>query len=506
MTESVRGPLSHRLVGEQKRVAIPEVNGAACRACWTPALIAGLILSCAIAPLAAAQDLPEPVSRVVRKLGVPESALGIVVQEIGSATPLVSLNPDTPRNPASTIKVITTLAALEKLGPTYSWPTEIFATAPVKDGVLDGDLIIKGYGDPFLMTEELWKIVQALRRQGLETINGDLVIDSSYFIVPDTDPGAFDNRPFHAYNVKPDALLVNLKAVYFHFYPGDDNRSVLIKTEPELPNLKIENRLIGIDGRCGGYQHGIAMTVPEPETADRVIFEGRYALSCGHYVIARTVLTPETFAYGVFKSLWEQSGGALAGTVRNSVAGPELRPYLTWNSRPLAEVIRYINKFSNNVMTRQILMTLGAEIVGEPGTVDGGIQAVRQYLEEIGVSPGALVLENGSGLSRIERVTPRLMADVLLHADSIPFMPEFRASLSIIGMDGTAKNRLRRRAESGHAHVKTGTIDNVSAVAGYVDAASGRRFVIVGLLNHPESQYRTGEQLWNAMIKWTFTL
>ncbi|MBI1731745.1 MAG: D-alanyl-D-alanine carboxypeptidase/D-alanyl-D-alanine-endopeptidase [Gammaproteobacteria bacterium] len=473
-----------------------------------PLFLAVLLLVCA-SPAWAAEagaGLPEPVSQAARRLGIPESSLGVIVQEIGVATPMVSVNPDSSRNPASTIKVITTLAALELLGPTYSWPTEVFTTVPVKAGVLDGDLIIKGYGDPFLMTEEFWKLVQALRRQGLETINGDLVIDNSYFFVPHTDPGEFDNRPFHAYNVRPHALLVNLKAVYFHFYPGADNKSVIIKTEPELPNLKIDNRLIPAGGRCGGYQHGIAMTVPEPDIADRVIFEGRYALACGHYVFARSVLTPETFAYGVFKALWEQSGGALSGSVRNGVAGPELRPWLIWNSRPLAEVIRYVNKFSNNVMTRQILLTLGAEIAGEPGTVDGGIQAVRQYLQEIGISPEPLVIENGSGLSRAERVTPRLMADALLHANSIPFMPEFIASLSIIGMDGTARNRLKRHTESGHAHVKTGTIDNVSAIAGYVDAESGRRFVLIGLLNHPEVQYRTGEQIWNALIQWAYKL
>ncbi len=460
----------------------------------------------ALVPAAGAAGLPESVAQVARRLGVPDASLGVMVQEIGAAEPLVALNPDVPRNPASTIKVITTLAALQELGPTYTWPTEVFTTAPVRAGILDGDLIIKGYGDPFLMTEEFWKLVQALRRQGLETINGDLVIDNSHFVVPDGDPGEFDNRPFHAYNVRPDALLVNLKAVYFHFYPSADGRTVDIRTEPDLPNLRIENRLIPISGRCGGYQHGIAMTVPEPVVADRIIFEGRYAVSCGHYVFARSVLTPETFAYGVFRALWEQSGGALAGNVRNGVAAPDLRPYLTWNSRPLAEVIRYVNKFSNNVMTRQILLTLGAEMVGVPGTVEGGVQAVTQFLEKSGIAADSLVIENGAGLSRIERLSPRLMTDALLLASADRFMPEFAASLSIVGMDGTARNRFKRREEAGHAHVKTGTLDNVSAIAGYVDAKSGRRFVVVGMLNHPQAQYRMGEQIWNALIQWAFKL
>jgi D-alanyl-D-alanine carboxypeptidase/D-alanyl-D-alanine-endopeptidase (penicillin-binding protein 4) len=453
--------------------------------------------------LAAAAELPRAVQQVLTSHHVPQSSIGVIVQEIGATNALVSVNPDVPRNPASAIKVVTTLAALEELGPDYTWATEIYTSEPVRGGVLDGDLIIKGYGDPYLVTEEFWKMLGALHRQGLDRINGDFVVDNSYFAPPAEDPGAFDNRPFHSYNVLPDALLVNFKAIYFHFYSGSN--AIDIRTDPELPNLKIDNRLQPSGGSCGGYQRGITMIVPDPAVADRVVFEGRFPKACRYYTLARSALTPPAYAFGVFKSLWQQQGGSISGGLRIGKAPTDRRPTLIWRSRPLGEVIRLVNKFSNNVMTRQILLTLGAELEGEPGTNEKGAQAVNDYLAKRGIDTSSMRLDNGAGLSRDARISARMLADVLLYADSIPFSPEFISSLAILGRDGTARNRLRKRRESGHAHVKTGTIDHVSSIAGYVYAASGRRFVVVGLVNHADVHRGAGEQLWNTLIQWTYT-
>lgn len=453
----------------------------------------------------AAGSLPAAVQSVARRFQLPIDDMGVIVQEIGSPTPLVSINTQIPRNPASSLKILTTLATLEELGPAYTWATDVYVNGQVSNGTLKGDLIIKGYGDPFFVTEEFWKLLQAVRRTGISDIDGNLVIDNSYFQVPPEAPGSFDNRPFHAYNVAPDAFLVNFKAATFHFYPSTTDGTVVIKPEPELPNLRIDNRVQAIGGHCGGFQHGIAMTVPDPATADHVVFEGQYPRACGYFELSRSLLTPQTFAFGVFESLWKQLGGSISGGVRSGQVAPGTRPLVTWSSRPLGEIIRLVNKNSNNVMSRQLLLTLGAELEGAPGTVANGIEAINKFLLDRGLDPSSLHMENGAGLSREERISPRLMADILLHAYSSPYMPEFVSSLSILGLDGTAKNRLRLHREAGHAHLKTGTIDHVSAIAGFVDAQSGRRFVVVGMVNHPNAHLGSGSQLWNALIQWAYT-
>lgn len=449
-------------------------------------------------------SLPRALQLIANGHTLPPSSYSLLVQEIRKDVPELSIRPDTSRNPASVIKTLTTLVALDELGPAYLWPTEVYALGPVKAGVLHGDLLLKGYGDPYLVTENFWKMLQALRRQGLHHITGDLLIDDSYFQVAATDPGEFDNKPDRSYNVLPNAMLVNFKAAYFHFYADRNGRTVSVQTDPVLPNLTMTNNLRLSKSRCGGYQRGIAINIAAGPQLDRVSFDGRFPASCGHYVMSRTVLTPQTFAFGVFQSLWQQLGGKLTGTVKAGIAPPDKKPYLTWQSRPLGEVIRLVNKYSNNVMTRQLLLTVAAETKGEPGTVENGRLFVNEFLQTNGMDPQSLSLINGAGLSRDTRISARLLADILLYADSIPYMPEFISSLSIMGMDGTARNRLKRHIRAGHAHIKTGTIDDVSAIAGYVNARSGKRFVVVGILNNPKAHRGPGEELMNALIEWTY--
>ena len=437
--------------------------------------------------------LPRALEIITEGHELPATSYSFLVQEIGVDKPLLSINPDTARNPASTIKIITTLAALDVLGPAYLWPTEIYRSGRLNKGVLDGDLLIKGYGDPYMVTENFWKLLQQIRRSGIEHINGDLIIDDSYFHITQTDPGEFDNKPERAYNVIPNALLINFKASYFHFYPASDGKSVLVKSDPELPNLKMENNLRLKKGRCAGFQRGIAINVPQGPKQDRVIFDGRFPSSCGHYVMSRAVMDPQTFTFSVFKSLWQQLGGSISGGVKKGIAPSDSKAMLTWQSRPLGEQIRHVNKFSNNVMTRQILLSLAAEMKGQPGSVENGRAFIHEYLQQRGIDSTSLNLVNGAGLSRETRVSARMLADLLLHANSIPFMPEFVSSLSIMGLDGTARNRLRRRIKPGHARVKTGTIDHVSAITGFIDANSGKRFIIVGMLNHLDAHRGPGE-------------
>ena len=217
-------------------------------------------------------QVPPSVQKVINAYKIPDSSISLLVQDVGSVSPLVSLNAEVPRNPASSIKLLTTFVALDVLGPTYSWPTKLYALGPIKDGVLDGDLVLKGYGDPYLIVEEFWKLLGELRARGVQTINGDLVIDDSHFAIPDLDPGAFDQQPDRLYNVVPNAALVNFKAVEFQFFPLRDGSNVLIKTRPKLPNLKITNQLKIKNGKCQGYNVGIKMDIPDRVNADHVVF------------------------------------------------------------------------------------------------------------------------------------------------------------------------------------------------------------------------------------------
>lgn len=449
----------------------------------------------------AAADPLGPLAGIAQRYKVPANNVSALVGDVNGGQPLLAINPLVPRNPASTLKLLTTFVALDRLGPVHSWRTEVYALGPVRGGVLNGDLLLKGYGDPYLVEENLWKMLGALRRAGIRDIKGDLLIDDSYFAPPARDAGAFDGQPYRLYNVLPNAMMVNFKAVTFEFAPRADGRSVHVSVSPEIPNLRIVNQLELEHGACRGILSTVRMNVPDPALADAVILSGHYQTGCGYQTLPRSLMTPADYAYGLFKRLWTQWGGTLDGGVRRSVKPAQAARVLVWYSPPLAELIRPLNKWSNNVMADAVFYTLGGTLFDPPLTPSHGEAVIKSYLAQNGISTEGLVLENGSGLSRITRISAQTLHDTLRHAYNSRYMPEFMASLSIAGIDGTLRRRFKRSPETGWMHLKSGHLNNVAAVAGYVRGQSGRTYSVVLFVNGSTSG---ADALIETLLKWTF--
>src|SRR6185503_3849651 len=218
-----------------------------------------LLLACAAAlvaslpALAQQTSLPAPVAKALAQAKIPEEAAAFYVHETGAERPLIAIGAERPMNPASTIKVLTTYAALEMLGPAYAWSTEAYAVGTLSQNVLAGDLVLKGYGDPKLTLENFWLLVRDLRGRGLREIRGDLVLDRSYFAAADFDPARFDEQPTRPYNTAPDALLVNYKAIRLQFVPDAEARTVRIIVEPALAQVQIVNQLTLDNTPCGDW-------------------------------------------------------------------------------------------------------------------------------------------------------------------------------------------------------------------------------------------------------------
>jgi D-alanyl-D-alanine carboxypeptidase/D-alanyl-D-alanine-endopeptidase (penicillin-binding protein 4) len=463
-----------------------------------------LLYLCGLQP-AVGDELPESIHRVLSGLEIPEDDVSILVRRLDASEPVLSHLPEVPRNPASVMKLVTTYSALELLGPAYSWPTEVYFAGDFDGRTLYGDLGIKGYGDPFMVVEQFWKLLRVLRRIGLREIDGNLLLDDSYFDVAPEDPGAFDGQPYRTYNVVPNALLTNFKAVQFFFLADPVNRRVLVTSDPVLPNLVIRNRLELADGPCRGYQGGISFNITDPKTIANVVFEGAFPTRCNNYSMTRTVLQHDTYLYGLFRSLWSDLGGNLTGHLSDGVIPDEADLIYTQQSPPLAEVIRSINKNSNNVMTRQLLLTLGAELRAVPGTEANGIDVVHDYLRSHEIDDGSLVMVNGAGLSRQGRVSAAMLVDLLETAAKSAFAPEFLASLPIGGVDGTARRRFDDESGNGVMHVKTGRLDNVSALAGYIHANDGGIYALAILVNAPDAHLGLGEEVEEAVLSWVLS-
>ena len=449
---------------------------------------------------AQAPRLPEPVARALAQAGIPESATAFYVHEIGAERPLLAAGAERAMNPASTIKLVTTYAALELLGPAFQWVTDAHAEGGLNGTVLTGDLVLKGRGDPKLTLESFWLLLRALRNRGISEIRGDLVLDRSYFAPNNHDPARFDDQPVRPYNTGPDALLVNFKAIRLFFVPDIEARLVRILAEPPLPQVQVINRVALVDGPCGDWVNRLKVDAQGGSAAARLTFKGRYAASCGERERSYSVLAHAHYVLGLFRELWRELGGTFTGTVRDGTASPDARFIAAVSSPALSEVVRDMNKFSNNVMARQLYLTLGAEGFGEPGTEGKSERIIREWLAGKGLTVPELVLENGSGLSRAERISARSLGLLLLTSYKSPVMPEFLASLPLAAVDGTMKKRLGTAGVAGQAHIKTGSLTGVRAIAGYVLDASGRRLVVVSMVNHPNAVAAEAAQ--DALLDW----
>jgi D-alanyl-D-alanine carboxypeptidase/D-alanyl-D-alanine-endopeptidase (penicillin-binding protein 4) len=461
-----------------------------------------LLAAFSCAPMCAwsAAAIPASVTQEMAVQHLPPSAVSFVIVDPDADRVLMSLNPDTPRSPASTIKTVTTFAALDMLGPVFTWQTRVWARGTLNDGVLDGDLILQGGGDPYMTLERWWSFMQALRAAGLKSIRGDVVIDNTAFSPPPEDPGAFDGRPNRSYNVLPDALMVNFQSVEFRLVANADTRRVDVIASPSPGNLAIENRIRFAPGRCRAGADRVAFQVASAHW-DRVVFSGALSPQCAPRSFTRVLLQPASYAFGTFLELWRESGGEFTGKLRVEATPADAKPLLTFDSLTLGEIVRLTNKFSSNVMARHLLLTLGSERYGAPATPEKGGAALAEWGRERGFDLQGVDFDNGSGLSRSTQISGRQLATILSAAYHSRFAPEFMASLPLAGMDGTLRSRMKGTT-SGSVRLKTGHLDAVSGVAGYVAAPSGKTYVLVSLVNHMRADDGAAEPLHAAIVEW----
>ena len=427
---------------------------------------------------------PQALLNAMKLAGVPVNAVSVHVQAVESTKPLLSMNAQASVQPASLMKLITTAAALDLLGPDYRWTTRVYTNGIQNGDILQGDLIIRGSGDPRFSQQDLWQLLRRLRALGIRQINGDVILDRSLFVAAKDDAAQFDQKPERAYNALPDALILDTKSVLVHLIPDAARQRVRVTLEPYLTDFSLNAPSLTV-GECGDWRSQLGLRVEQK----KIIFAGNYALSCGEKTIAVHAypLTHNEYFDSSLRQLWREMGGSVQGVTREGVLPVQAQEITQWQSAPLTDAIRDINKFSNNVMARQLLLTLAAERGYQPANKEAGAAVVRQWLISKGINSAELVIDNGSGLSRADRLSAVILARILQAAWLSPHMPEFIASLPLAGVDGTMRKRAESLSVKSFAHIKTGSLTEVAGIAGYVTARSGKRMIVVCIVNHAEA-------------------
>ena len=483
-------------------------------AAGVPALIprlAALVLACTAGALQA-QSLPRPVALALARAQVPASAVSVRVVELGSGRERLSHRAQVPMNPASVTKLLTTSAALELLGPQHTWTTTVLADGQWEGPTLQGRLIVRGGGDPKLVVERLQALVAQVHASGIRSVRGDIVLDRSLFRPPAVNPADFDGEPFKPYNVQPDALLVNFHSLVMRFTPDAAEQRARVTVEPPLAGMQVDATVpLAPQAPCLDWRTGLLASIDQPL---RLQFKGSYPLACGERAWPTAYPEPARFAERAIEAAWRAQGGELSGRVREataeesaalrargSLSGSKPRLTLELASLPLAEVVVDINKFSNNVMAQQLFYTLGLRSTAAdapPGTLEAGRAVLLDWWRQAVPDAPPPVLGNGSGLNREERVTAQGLSDLLRRMAAGPHAPHLQASLPVAGVDATMRQRATRVA--GRAWLKTGSLRDVSAIAGYAQGPAGQRFVVVGLINHANAS--AGRAALDALVQW----
>lgn len=454
-----------------------------------------LALACVLLPLAlpaasasasaVSGSVPAKVQKALTANKLSSNSLGVMLVPLTSSGTTTAINPDKPMNPASTMKLITSWAALELLGPTYQWKTEFYSDGVLRNGVLNGNLYLKGGGDPKLNMEKLWLLMRDLRANGVQQITGDLVLDRSYFVQPDhsafNDDGGDKNKPFL---VGPDSLLINLKAV--RVVTRADDSAISVMVEPPIPNVRIDNRVKLLkSAKCPGWPDVRYNPVSEFDGITLIV-SGKLNAGCSSQSYI-SLFDHAGYGAGAVRAIWQELGGKILGGNREGEVPKQATLLARAYSPDLVEIIRDINKYSNNTMAQQLFLSIGAEsrTSADLDDAQAAQRAIKQLMKRKGINPEQLVMENGSGLSRNERISASEMSGVLQDVWRGPYAAEFTASLPLVGMDGTMRKRLRNTPLRGQAHIKTGTLNTVRAIAGFSRDRNGNSWAVVAMLNDP---------------------
>jgi D-alanyl-D-alanine carboxypeptidase/D-alanyl-D-alanine-endopeptidase (penicillin-binding protein 4) len=475
---------------------------------------------------AKAEDNPDnPIPRAIvsslERNQIPLSAISISVTEIEPGKPgkhqgkaILGWRESEPMNPASTMKVLTTLAGLDILGPQYRWRTKIFTDGVIRQGTLQGNLYLQGSGDPKLIPEEFAKLMKALQALGIQKIDGNLFFDRSAYAPSMMEHNTIDGESLRAYNVPPDPLLYAFRTLSFQIGKSRTADFIDISYTPTLSQLKVVNQMQLVDRSCDNWKSNVRFNL-DPESVvstDQAItaqFSGSFPSACKGVNFNVVALDANTFLTQGFAAAWELAGGSWVKPPvgKDGTVPLAARLLLQFEGIPLADDVQDINKYSNNVMARQLLLTLALEKMGKPATTTNGELVIQSWLKQNSLNFNGLVIENGSGLSRNEAISSEQMNQLLLKARNLPVGEVFYNSLPIAGTDGTMRNRLMTQLrkflhlkKKPEVRIKTGSLADVRAISGYVVSKSGKMYAVSSFINHPNAW--KGLEAHDQLLSW----
>ncbi len=444
-------------------------------------------------------SMTQIVEKMISKNLLKRDSVSVHIVNTKTGKDIASINANISRKPASVMKILTTYSAILEMGSTFRWPTKFYYHGRYSKGVIDGDLIVKGYGDPSLCKKDISSIVKRLSAVGVKSITGDIVIDRSFFDTVDRISSGFDKNRYSEYNAMPDAMMFDdhLSKVVIR---SNGSSLVAKKSIPDM-SYDITNKLVASDKSCKGNRTWPRMLISSEGSRPLITFSGTMSLKCSPRTIRKVITHSYYSFYYALKAEILKKGIQFHGNMQLASIPEGSRSLFIHYAKPLLSILSKTNKKSNNLYARHILLLLGAKRFGAPATEEKGRKAIEEILENLDLlQTGSMYLDNGSGLSRKSRITARDLSEIIQSAHS-RFGAIWLKTLSIAGVDGTIRKRFKRSAAKGRAWMKTGTLRDAKNIAGYVRAkTSGTLYSVVVMYNGKEKW--KGSALQNQIINW----
>lgn len=445
-------------------------------------------------------SIPAELAAEISNIPINKFNYSIHIQSVNSKTPIASWRSHVKRSPASVIKLLTTYSSLLKLGFDYRWETKFFYTGSLKNGVLFGDLYVKASGDPTLESDDIYNIVSQVRSVGISSIKGNIIIDRTLFKVRNKNNSGFDKNIHSPYNAMPDAIMFNKRKSTICITPRS-KRASISKDIPDK-SYKVVNKLRMVNGSCRGSRAWPKVKVKTNASGRSTVFlSGKLSRRCTERKVCKVISMPHRAFYYTLKNSLENKGIEVGGTLKLRKVPAKAKYLFSHYSDSLESVISIIAKKSDNLMARQLMLTMGAVSFKGQSTPYKSRKAIENILNKYFIlEKGTTHIANGSGLSRTSKLTAKSLANLLDHGYR-HYGQRWMNTLATAGIDGTIKRRFRDSIVYGSAWMKTGTIKRVKNIAGYVQGASGEYYVVVVLVNDKYAG-KYGAILANQIIEW----
>ena len=459
------------------------------------------ILIICLIPLSVFSEVPPEYKKIISSYKVSNNSFTLVIKNLtNKSEPLITHNEKNFFNPASLAKIVSTFIALEVLGPQFSWQSDFYHNGTINGDTLNGDLIFKGRGDATFSINNLENSIRKIQRKGLKKINGNLILDMSYFGL-DSKEKTFDNDPMRAYNALPTPVVIQSNTMNFIFTTKDSNLD--IESNPDIEYVTIKNNIKITNNRCIDWKSKLNYRTKKENSKIKVIFSGKYSRKCGTKSINLSVLDDNKYFYNIFKDRWNANGGDFSGDLDVTfIKGADWKVLHSHISKPLSEVIRDTNKYSLNLLARNTMLTVLAEDSDLLVLESSVNKYVQKWLKKNNLPYKGLFFENGAGLSRNSVLTSEQLLLLMEKIYYDPLMPEMLSSFPISGVDGTLKRRMNYSSFKKSAHFKTGSMKNVNAIAGFLLDKNKEMKIFIFIMN--DLAAKDSHRLQEALITQAF--